>query len=579
MLGFRKISIQPDFKINPMRNHLLFPRTSRCLCLAIVLVLNYFQAVQGQELWIYSQTNLLVPDEVKRIEDLMQRGKACGYTHMIIADSKFSRLGELDERYYKNVERIQKKAAELQLVLVPTVCSVGYSNDILSLNPNLAEALPVRDALYSVRAGQANFKTEADRSLPALSERRKWGFIDESLKLEGDTLRSIPPHSENVRISKLIKLTPFRHYHVSVQIKTQDFETPVEIKVLTKGGRNLNYTNLRTEPNQDWHTHHITFNSLENDEANLYIGAWGPTRGTLSIRQPIFEECGAVNLVRRKSAPIRVELESEEGKRTLLEEGVDFEPWADPKLGNVPYGGEYEVWHEAPSIQLKRQLPEGSKLRVSYFHTHIVYDGQVCGTASDAEFEGLLDDQIKRMTKLFPNSDFMMSHDEYRVMGWTQATAKGLAPDATPAEVLTHNVRHCSEKLFGRSPRPSVAVWSDMFDPYHNAVEKYYLVNGSLKGAQVPESVRIVNWNFGKREESLKHFSDRGHQQILAGYYDSDPKQITAWLDTVMDRKIPGVQGVMYTTWKRNYSDLEKFAGIVKAHSWYSRSSQSTQKK
>jgi hypothetical protein len=554
-----------------MPNSISLTRLGRYLCLAIVIVLAYLKGTKGQELWVYCQTNLLVPQEVQRVEELMKRAKDCGYTHLLIADSKFSRLGQLDDRYFRNVERIQSRAAELQLKLVPTVCSVGYSNDILSLNPNLAEALPVRDALYTVRSGRANLQAEANTGLPALSERRKWGFIDEPFKSEGDTLKASPPYSGNVRISKPLKLTPFRHYHVSVQIKTEDFDTPVEIKVLTQAGRSLNYTNLRTEPSQDWRTHHITFNSLDNSQANLYIGAWGPAKGTLSIRQPIFEECGAVNLVRRTSAPIRIELESTDGKKVPLQEGIDFEPWADTMLGNVPYGGEYEVWHETPGIQLKRPLPDGSKLRVSYFHTHIVYDGQVCGTASDAEFEDLLDQQIGRMTKLFPNSDFMMSHDEYRVMGWTQATASGLAPDATPGQVLTHNVRHCSERLLSRDPKPSVAVWSDMFDPYHNAVDKYYLVNGSLSGSQVPESVRIVNWNFGKREESLRHFSQRGHQQILAGYYDSAPGQIQAWLDTVVDRRITGVQGVMYTTWKRNYSDLEKFAELVKSHAWYSR--------
>jgi hypothetical protein len=554
-----------------MRHENCLPKVYRSLCLAIVLVLAYLKGTQGQELWVYSQTNLLVPDEIQRIEELMQRAKNSGYTHLLIADSKFSRLGQLDDRYFKNVQRIQKKATELQLKLVPTVCSVGYSNDILSLEPNLAEGLPVQDALFIVRSGSASLQADSNQALPALSDRRKWGFIDESLKLDGETLQASPPYSGNVRLSKPVRLTPFRHYHVSVQIKTQDFETPVEIKLLTKEGKSLNYTNLRTEPSQDWRTHHITFNSLDNTDATLYIGAWGPTRGTLSIRQPTFEECGAVNLVRRKSAPIRIELESEDGKRKPLQEGVDFEPWADPKLGNVPYAGEYDVWHEAPSIQLKQQLPDGSKLRVSYFHTHIVYDGQVCGTASDAQFEDLLEQQIERMTNLFPNSDFMMSHDEYRVMGWTQATAKGLAPEATPGQVLTHNVQRCSEKLLARNPKPAVAVWSDMFDPYHNAVEKYYLVNGSLRGSNAPDSVRIVNWNFGKRQESLQHFSQRGHQQILAGYYDSDPKQITDWLDTVVDSKIPGVQGVMYTTWRKNYSDLEKFAGLVKDHSWYSK--------
>jgi hypothetical protein len=254
----------------------------------------------------------------------------------------------------------------------------------------------------------------------------------------------------------------------------------------------------------------------------------------------------------------------------MLSEGVDFQRWSDPKLGTVPYGGEYEVWHEAPPLKLLRNLPDASRLRVSYFHTHVVYDGQVCGTASDKDFQQLLDQQIDAMTRLFPEADFMMSHDEYRVMGWTKSNIDRLAPDASPAAVLSHNVKHCSEQLSGKAPASRIAVWSDMFDPYHNARDKYYLVNGSLRDAQAPENVRIVNWNFDKRQESLKHFSKKGHSQILAGYYDGPPEQINRWLDTVLEQQIPNVQGVMYTTWRRNYSDLETFAKEVQSHRWHS---------
>jgi hypothetical protein len=274
-------------------------------------------------------------------------------------------------------------------------------------------------------------------------------------------------------------------------------------------------------------------------------------------------------MVRRSSAPISIKIGNSDGTWTPLSEGSDFENWSDPKLGCVPYAGEYQVWHEAPPIKLLKKLPDGSKLKVSYFHTHIVYDGQVCGAASDTEFQNLLDEQIERMSKLFPEADFMMSHDEYRVMGWTPARIEGLGKDATPAQVISHNVRYCTEQLHKRASPSSIAVWSDMFDPYHNAVERYYLVNGSLTGSVAPSSVRIVNWNFDKRSDSLKHFANRGHSQILAGYYDAPPDQIAQWLDTVVELKIPRVQGVMYTTWRRDYSNLEAFAKLVKSHIWY----------
>jgi hypothetical protein len=110
-----------------------------------------------------------------------------------------------------------------------------------------------------------------------------------------------------------------------------------------------------------------------------------------------------------------------------------------------------------------------------------------------------------------------------------------------------------------------------MFDPHHNAVDNYYLVRGSLEGASAPEDVTIVNWNFGKRVDSLQHFAKRGHLQIIAGYYDANPNQITQWLDTITEQKLNTVDGIMYTTWNRNFSDLEEFAQLVKSHPWYTK--------
>lgn len=538
----------------------------------LVFSLLFAQTIaQAKELWVYTQVNLLVPQEVNRLIGLMERASKVGYTHFLLADSKFSRLAELDQRYFDHVAQVQKRAKELKLTLVPAICSVGYSNDILSLNPNLAEGLPVRDALYRVQNGYAQSVSEMDAGLPSLTDRAKWNFIDESLKLEDNVLHSKPPHSDNVRLSKKLKLKPNRHYHVSVRVKTEGFDTPVEIKALTGNGRSLSYTNLGTKPTQDWREHHITFNSLEHTEVSIYIGAWGAKKGELWIAEPKLEECGAVNLLRRDTTPVTVYQILENGERRRLQENVDFEKWSDPKLGMVPYAGEYEVWHATPAIKLKKPLANGTELRVSYYHTHIVYDGQVCAAANDQEFQNLLDDQISRMTALFPEADFMMSHDEYRVMGWTESNIAQLPPGSSPADILTHNAKHCSEQIRAKSSRGRILVWSDMFDPFHNAVDNYYLVNGSLKGAEVPAEVMVVNWNFGKRAESAKHFAQRGHLQIIAGYYDAKPDQIIRWLDTVVEEKINTVDGVMYTTWNRDFSDLEEFAKIVKGHDWYTK--------
>ena len=121
-------------------------------------------------------------------------------------------------------------------------------------------------------------------------------------------------------------------------------------------------------------------------------------------------------------------------------------------------------------------------------------------------------------------------------------------------------MKTCIQVLREVNPGGSIYVWSDMFDPRHNAHKDYYLVRGDLTGswAGLDKDVVIVNWNFDKRNESLKWFAERGHRQLVAGYYDDGPDRIRAWLDSA--KGVNGVFGVMYTTWQNKYDDLEQFS-------------------
>ena len=100
-----------------------------------------------------------------------------------------------------------------------------------------------------------------------------------------------------------------------------------------------------------------------------------------------------------------------------------------------------------------------------------------------------------------------------------------------------------------------------MFDPHHNAKDApYYLVNGSLAGSWtgLDPDVIVVPWNFETRAESLRFFTSRGHRQLIAGYYDSDPAKIRDWLAAAVPVR-DSVLGVMFTTWRDDYSQLETF--------------------
>lgn len=90
------------------------------------------------------------------------------------------------------------------------------------------------------------------------------------------------------------------------------------------------------------------------------------------------------------------------------------------------------------------------------------------------------------------------------------------------------------DALFICEVSPGAGLWafSGMFDPMHEAVEEYYLVNGSWAGSWegLSPEVGIVNWAYQLAGANLGWSAERGHQQVPAGYYDQDEWVIGEWL-------------------------------------------------
>ena len=515
------------------------------------------------EKWLYYPTNLLPDENIVKLETIWKRAAAAGYSHVLLADSKFGRLEEMGtpnfSRYFKNVDRVKKIAGDLKLEIVPCVFPVGYSNDILANDPNLIEAMPVKNLPLVVKGGVAHVDDASAPTLPAdFSQPKQWTWKDENLKVEGGAVRVADRGDANSRITKKLTLQPWREYHVSVRVKTQEFQGEPDIKLLPEnaGGVSLSWNHLGTKPTQDWTECHAVFNSEQFTNLTLYFGVWGGGKGTLEWKEPKIEEVAFVNLTRRPGTPLVIT--TADGR--ALTEGRDYSALVDPKMGTNPWKGEYDTYHEPPL--LKTSLPDGTKLLASYYHGVTVYDHQATICMSEPKTYAMLRDQAERMVKAWGAKGYMMSHDEIRVMNWCEACQKR---HLTPGAMLADNVKRCVAILREVNPGGKIYVWQDMFDPNHNAIPgPYYLVNGPLTGSWegLDKDVIMMPWLFGKRDASLKWFADRGQKQVIAGYYDSDPGKVTEWLASA--KKVPGsVIGVMYTTWQNNYRDLEKFSQFI----------------
>lgn len=553
------------------------------------------------ERWVYCSANLQVDRSVKEVVALIARAKAGGYTTMLLADYKLQVLDRVPDFYFANLEKVKAAARKAGIELVPSVFPVGYSNGLLAHDPNLAEGLPVVDQPYLVRqSGGAGGSQSAGRleavldtldasrlrngGLEQVQGDRFVGFTfqddpgitthaDRKVVHGGRVSCRIEPGvktpkrgSTNVRLMQRVAVRPMTAYRLSGWARTRDLARAGDFQLLVLGasrpGRQLTFQEGLIARNQDWKPIEVVFNSLDQKEVNLYAGVWGEGPGTLWLDDLELDELPLVNVLRRPGCPLTIR--SADG-RTVYDEKNDFEPVVDPKLGSVPWGGEYEFHHAGARLVVRpsSRLRPGDRILVSWYHPVITVGGQVMCCLSEPKVEEILRDQARRVEALFHPRSYFMSHDEIRVANWCRACQDR---KMTPGDLLADNARLCTRIIASVNPRARVFVWSDMFDPHHNAIDSYYLVNGSLKGAWegLSQRILIANWNSGKARDSLKFFERRGHRQLIAGYYDVDDlSNFQSWNAAAGD--VSGVMGFMYTTWGHRYGLLEAYGNAIES--------------
>ncbi len=557
--------------------------TVALVALLVLCVSGAVRAMEFEHRWVYVSRNLYVDDNVDAVIALMSRAKKAGYTGMVLSDSKFGRLPQMDQRYFDNVARVVEAGRKLKFDIIPTVFPIGYSNSILSQDVNLAAGVPVRRAPFVVKGGVAQpvmaektalkngdfeeveghrvagcaFQDGVGKSSFADRETVRQGKV--SLRMEN--IGKVDPEHGHCRVMQVVDVDPFHYYHVSVWIKSRDFANPrgVRLVVLSDVVEAHNYLDLGVQSTQDWTEHHIVFNSLSATQVRVYVGVWRGTTGTIWWDDLRLEPGGLVNILRRDLCPLVIT--NDDGSVTY-QEGRDFEPVSDPKLGRKRWPGSYDAWHEAPVLKLtgNSRIRDGETLRLSYFQPMIIHSSQVGCSLVDPKVFVIMEDQVRRMHKMFGAPGYFMGYDEIRVGGW-EPTPDGRT--LTSGEKLAEHIAKATRMIQGTAPGADIYVWSDMFDPHHNARDRYYLVEGTFKGSweRLDPEVIIVNWYHGKRDDSLKWFADRGHKQVIAGYYDGG-HDTKAWLESAA--RVKGVVGIMYTTWENNYDDLEAFLKEVR---------------
>lgn len=262
---------------------------------------------------------------------------------------------------------------------------------------------------------------------------------------------------------------PRRCLRATFFVRAEGLEPAGALRVMAMAGpRTLAEESNRAPGTFDWRKMSILLNTPDDGLVKLYAGVWGGKAGRVWIDDLTVEEVGPLNVLRRPGTPVTVR--SEDGSVTYAE-GRDYAPLEDPAFDRG------RIDRPPPPLRLLSggAIPDGARLRVSWYYTAPVQNGQVSVCMAEPALDEIFDHEAKLLAERVRPRKALLAVDEVRMGGTCRACA-----GRDMGEVLGGCVTRQIEALRRHIPGIAVYAWSDMFDPDHNAHGDYYIVRGFM---------------------------------------------------------------------------------------------------
>jgi hypothetical protein len=514
--------------------------------------------------------------DVAEVETLLDTAAAHGLNGAVLS-AGLDGLAKRSPEFMAGLERVRKSADKNKLELIPAIFSFGYGGCFLSQNRNLAEGLPVRDALF-VAGEDGTARLVADPAVEVVNggfeefegnNMKGYGFHDAPGVISFPDARVSHSGKASLRLenfasdkwghgraSQKVKVHPYRSYRVTLWVKAEGLKPKQCFNLFAlapkKEETSLSQRTFDLSGTTEWQKLVYVFNSREFKEVNLYAGVWEGKEGRLWLDDLNIEELGPMNVLRRPGTPVRVA--PDKGK-TVYKEGKDYAKLEDPEFN--PYRDN----HDAPALKLIEggRIKPGARLRVSWYHPMMVYQSQVTVCMAEPEIYRIADAAMKTLWETLRPNRVNFDVDEIRMGGTCKACG-----GRNMGELLGQSVTKLVRIARKYNPKMKISLWSDMFDPNHNARGNYYHVKGSYAGSwnHVPKDLIMSIWGSEPNPKSLKFFRDKGFKVIGSCYYDADNLDgVKQWLAAT--RGMKNVRGFMYTPWERKYALLPGFGDLL----------------
>ena len=553
----------------------------------VVTAVMFSQSNVYRDRWVYVSTGLNSDRQLERVEGIARTASEHGINGILLS-AGFDAMDLKSPENLERLRRLKQTCDRLAMEIIPAGFGVGYGGGVLSHDKNLAAGQPVRGALFVAKGNEATFLAdptvkiengsfeEAEGSphhpsVPSSARRGLSGgvlpahFTAHGVRATIDTIVSHSgkasvrfedfsgPEGE-VYLAQPLRVHPYRCYRLRAWVKTEGAGPRMAIHLLAVApdGRDLSYMEPPLPETSDWHEVVWGFNSWYADNVEFRVGVSDGKAGKVWVDDVAVEEVGLTNVLRRPGTPVMVRNEK---TGAVYDEGRDFAAISDPQLN-------FSWNHEGPAIKLLRggSIRAGDRLRVDYYHGTTIYRDQTAIDMSEPAVYEVWQRQIPLIEKYLAPKKYFLSMDEVRVGGFCEACQHR---HLSMAQILGDCVTRQYKMIRAANPQAEVYVWSDMFDPNHNAKEKYYLIDGSFDGTwkYIPKDLVIGCWYYEKRDLSLDFFSKLGYRTLGAAYYDADDlENPKGWIES-LDRT-RGAVGIMYTTWENKYQLLPAFGDL-----------------
>ncbi|MGO8929338.1 MAG: carbohydrate binding domain-containing protein [Limisphaerales bacterium] len=549
-----------------MTNYLLFT----CICF-LTLELGAAPRFADRFVWI-SGWGLQRDADVAEISKVLVTAHTSHFNGAVVSFG-LDALDKASPDFFRRLDEVSRSCEENRLELIPAIFSVGRGDGVLAHDRNLAEGLPVEDALFLVQGGEGRlaptspvqfknggfeeFDGNAFKGYAVQDQPGEISFADTEVRHSGRASLRLENFTANpqgqARVMQTVQVKPHRCYRIALWVKTEGLQPANALRVtVMTGERDLASREFHVPPSTDWQKLTMLFNSLDSEKVSVYAGLWGGKAGKVWLDDWSVEEVGPINVLHRPGTPVTVR--SEDGA-VVYAEGKDYAPLQDPNL---------DPWHDdrealALNVLSGGRIREGAHLRVSWYHSMVIDDSQVGVCMGEPALYEVFDREAKLLVEeLHPNS-VLLNMDEIRMGGTCQA-CRGRNMGELLGECIT------KEAAILRSYAPSleIYIWSDMLDPNQSAHSNYYLVDGDFSGSwdHVPKNLIPTVRGVAPREASLSFFAGRGSRTLVA--FDCENvglKNVEGWLNVASG--IRRLRGFMYMPRQQGYSLLPAFGDLL----------------